>query len=42
MKNIEELEKIKGDAYEYYNSNAEELELFNKVFLADKIVDEIK
>lgn len=32
MKNIEELEKIKGDAYEYYNSNAEELELLIRFF----------
>lgn len=42
MKKIENLKKIKGDAYEYYNSNEAEFELFNKVFLADKIVDEIK
>lgn len=42
MKKIENLKKIKGDAYEYYNSNEVEFELFNKVFLADKIVDEIK
>ena len=32
MIKIEDLQTIKGDAYEYYNSNESELDLFNKVF----------
>lgn len=42
MKKIEELSQIKGDAYEYYNSNDNDTNLFNKIFLVDEILDEIK
>ena len=42
MIKIENLQTIKGDAYEYYNSNGNELNLFNKVFLADNVLEEIK
>jgi hypothetical protein len=42
MIKIENLQTIKGDAYEYYNSNGTELKLFNKVFLADNVLEEIK
>lgn len=42
MKNIEELKPIKGDAYDYYISAGEDRELFEKIFLVDEIVDEIK
>ncbi|MCY7062734.1 hypothetical protein MK385_08060 [Streptococcus oralis] len=42
MIKIENLQTIKGDAYEYYNSSGTELKLFNKVFLADNVLEEIK
>lgn len=42
MKNIEELKPIKGDAYDYYISAEEDRNLFEKIFLVDEIVDEIK
>lgn len=42
MKSIEHLQQIKGDAYEYYNSTFEEKSLFEKIFLVDDILDEIK
>ena len=42
MIKIEDLQTIKGDAYEYYNSNESELDLFNKVFLAGDVLEQIK
>ena len=42
MIKIENLQTIKGDAYEYYNSNGNDLTLFNKVFLAGDVLEEIK
>lgn len=42
MKRIEELKQIKGDAYDYYISEAEDRSLFEKIFLVDEIIDEIK
>ena len=42
LKRIEELQKIKGDAYDYYVSRNEDVNLFEKIFLVDEIVDEIR
>jgi hypothetical protein len=42
MKAINELQQIKGDAYEYYNSSMQQDNLFEKIFLVDEIMDEIK
>lgn len=42
MKDIEELKQIKGDAYDYYISRDEDKELFERIFLVDDIIDEIK
>lgn len=41
MKKIQELQQIKGDAYEYYN-DSNETNLFDKIFLVDEIIDDIK
>ena len=41
MKKIEELQQIKGDAYDYYIAGGEEVDLFEKIFLVDDIIDEI-
>ena len=41
MKKIQELQQIKGDAYDYYISGNEETDLFEKIFLVDEIIDEI-
>lgn len=41
MKKIEELQQIKGDAYDYYISRNEDTDLFEKIFLVDEIIDEI-
>ena len=41
MKEIQELQQIKGDAYDYYIAGSEEADLFEKIFLVDEIVDEI-
>ena len=40
MKRIEELEKIKGDAFGYYLKNADTT-LFEKIFLVDEVLDNI-
>lgn len=42
MKPISELQQIKGDAYEYYNTSSQQDSLFEKIFLVDEIMDEIK
>lgn len=42
MKPISELQQIKGDAYEYYNTSSQLDNLFEKIFLVDEIMDEIK
>lgn len=42
MKKIQELKQIKGDAYDYYISAEEDRSLFEKIFLVDEIIDEIK
>ena len=42
MKKISELQQIKGDAYEYYNTSSQQDSLFEKIFLVDEIMDEIK
>lgn len=42
MKRIEDLRQIKGDAYDYYISVDEDKDLFEKIFLVDEIIDEIK
>lgn len=42
MKSIEQLHTIKGDAYEYYNSSTEQYNLFEKIFLVDEIMEDIK
>lgn len=42
MKQICELQQIKGDAYDYYNDNSGKNTLFDKIFLVDEIMDEIK
>ena len=42
MKLISELQQIKGDAYEYYNTSSQQGSLFEKIFLVDEIMDEIK
>lgn len=41
MKQIEQLQSIKGDAYEYYNTSDTE-NLFEKIFLVDDIIEDIK
>lgn len=41
MKKIQELQQIKGDAYDYYTAGSKDAELFEKIFLVDEIVDEI-
>lgn len=41
VKKIEELQQIKGDAYDYYIAGGEEVDLFEKIFLVDDIIDEI-
>ena len=41
MKPIQELQQIKGDAYDYYISGSQDAELFEKIFLVDEIIDEI-
>lgn len=41
MKKIQELQQIKGDAYDYYIAGSKEAELFEKIFLVDEIIDEI-
>lgn len=41
VKEIQELQQIKGDAYDYYIAGSEEADLFEKIFLVDEIVDEI-
>lgn len=42
MKNMEERKPVKGDAYDYYISAEEDRDLFEKIFLVDEIIDEIK
>ena len=42
MKKIQELRQVKGDAYDYYIASGEDRELFEKIFLVDEIIDEIK
>ena len=42
MKNMEEWKPVKGDAYDYYISAEEDRDLFEKIFLVDEIIDEIK
>lgn len=42
MKRIEDLQKIKGDAYDYYVASSEDTDLFEKIFLVDEIIDEIR
>lgn len=42
MKTIENLQPIKGDAYEYYNISSTQYNLFEKIFLVDEIIDDIK
>ena len=42
MKPINKLQQIKGDAYEYYNFDSKTENLFEKIFLVDEIMDEIK
>lgn len=42
MKPINQLQQIKGDAYEYYNRSFNHGTLFDKIFLVDEILDEIK
>ena len=41
LKQIQELQQIKGDAYDYYISGSKDTELFEKIFLVDEIIDEI-
>lgn len=41
MKKIQELQQVKGDAYDYYISGNEDTNLFEKIFLVDEIIDEI-
>lgn len=41
MKQIQELQQIKGDAYDYYTAGSEDARLFEKIFLVDDIIDEI-
>lgn len=41
VKKIDDLKQIKGDAYDYYISGGEDVDLFEKIFLVDDIVDEI-
>lgn len=41
MKKIEELSRIKGDAFDYYVKNADAA-LFEKIFLVDEILDDIR
>lgn len=42
MKPINKLQQIKGDAYEYYNFDSKTENLFEKIFLVDEIMYEIK
>lgn len=42
MKRIEELQKVKGDAYDYYVSPNQDNDLFEKIFLVGDIVEEIE
>ena len=42
MKKIEELQQIKGDAYDYYIARNDDSDLFEKIFLVDEIIDEIR
>lgn len=41
MKKIQELQQVKGDAYDYYIAGNEDTDLFEKIFLVDDIVEEI-
>lgn len=41
MKRIEELSRIKGDAFDYYTKNAD-TNLFERIFLVDEILDDIR
>lgn len=41
MKKIQELQQVKGDAYDYYIAGNEDTNLFEKIFLVDDIVEEI-
>ena len=40
MKKIQELQQVKGDAYDYYIAGNEDTDLFEKIFLVDDIVEE--
>ncbi len=42
MKEIEEIQPIKGDAYEYYNTSGDQYNLFEKIFLVDEIMEDIQ
>lgn len=42
MKKITDLKRIKGDAYDYYLSRDSDTDLFNKIFMVDSLIDEIK
>lgn len=42
MKKIQDLQQIKGDAYDYYIAGHEDADLFEKIFLVDEIIDEIR
>ena len=41
MKKIQELQQVKGDAYDYYIAGNEDTDLFEKIFLVDDIVEKI-
>lgn len=42
MKKIQDLQQIKGDAYDYYIAGHDDADLFEKIFLVDEIIDEIR
>mgnify|MGYP000481173599 CR=1 FL=1 len=39
MKKIQELQQVKGDAYDYYIAGNEDTDLFEKIFLVEEIKD---
>ena len=42
MKRIEELQKVKGDAYDYYYMQNADTDLFERIFIVDEVVNDIK